>query len=825
MNLSTGGCALQILGLFMFAVFLQSEGVRLTLIPGKGTTLVISSEVSRRSECTVCNGTDVKRSCFSAGIDIEVLMNDPKAAENVKFTCPQPEKVFTVKVLKQIECTVKSCNGDITPIEFDIGTLPLQNFNRTFIWNITSPVPKAFHLDFSQMGLRQIVPSERCPDQHTYTLLVIQKTGEAAVGTYCRNGSVSAAQILTQGRLSLEVPGGWILNPTVFNVSVGDEIKSLAVVKVTVPEGTSSSVLLSPNYPDSFPDDDLVEWEFMVPPKHYSTVVFLNLTQPQCLKKEPAAEYQYGNKQYGLVKKLSDPQPAQRRDYFSLTLRNCEMNRIGENSTGLALRFQVSANRSSIPVLCSLDLTNEQGLSLYIAKTSPKSLCELKLNSVIQENITVPSGKIYQLSFQDCIPQKLLMLASKIIECHQWKDCPAAAGPVILTVPSLSRCLPARLASIKWTMRPPKDGTVELLPPTGSLRQSLPGHLCNHSDIIIVKDDEDGTTVGKFCPGGAIHKIQFHTNVSINASVTSGHPYFNISFTKEIADRYIFTVYPKSGHPTLLATPGWPAGMTPYSTVSWIVSVPSKHKARLVFTNINQPNCSDSHTAMSVQSLGSLKQVYSQREDKKANREITVAQSFYLNMSNCMPVTGTFSVLTQITLHKEQNMLLTIILSVVATMLVLMVVVLAGICTVIRRKKRQLSNQVSIYNANEASFLPGQNGSYPKSREDESHIYASIEDTLVYSHLLRDEEGFSDRVDVCQSFTGPTDVKPHFLGTFAEIPEVGIYQPSVPPHIHNRSSSKSEKSIVDNELYGNTSSQSQSDCLNTKHATVLEQDA
>lgn len=124
---------------------------------------------------------------------------------------------------------------------------------------------------------------------------------------------------------------------------------ALAVLKVTLPEGTSSSEFLSPNYPNSFPDDDLMEWKFVVPPKHNATVVFLGQTQPQCLKKEPAVEYRHSNGQFAVVKKLSDPQPAQRRDSFTLILRNCEMNRIGDGSTGLSLRFKVSAKRRSLP--------------------------------------------------------------------------------------------------------------------------------------------------------------------------------------------------------------------------------------------------------------------------------------------------------------------------------------------------------------------------------------------------------------------------------------------------------------------------------------------
>ncbi|KAJ8005387.1 hypothetical protein DPEC_G00146090 [Dallia pectoralis] len=840
---STCWSVVQFMGLLASACFLLSEGVILSLTPDQGTTLIISqsSEASRGSACTVCTGKGLWRSCSRPGINHQVILIDPKVAKNVEFTCPKPEEVFTVKVVWEIVCDTKSCNGDITPVESDTGTLPLENFNRTFIWNFIwkSPVSRAFRLNFNQTGLSQIQPSEQCPDQHTYTLLALQTTGEAAIGTYCRNGSFTDAQVLNQGRFTLEVRGGWKLNPTVFNVSVGEEIKALAVLRVILPEGTSSSVFLSPNYPNTFPDDDLIEWEFIVPPKHNTTVVFLNLTQPLCLKKEAAAEYHYRDKLYAVVKKLSDPQPTQRRDSFSMILRNCEMNKIGNIFNGLSLRFQVSANRWSLPVLCNVDLRNDQGLTLYIQKTTSKSGCELKLNSVIQENITVPSGKISQLSFQDCPQQKLKLTARRIIECHQWTDCPAAASPVPLTVPVLENCLPAQLASIYWTIRPPQQGTVELLPPTGGLRQSLPGHLCNGSVIIDVEDDELGSTLGQFCSQGAISKIQIQTKVSINASIKAGKdlrppskPFLNISFTKEIGERYVFTVCPKSGSLTTLATPSWPMGMKSYSTVSWVVSVPSDHKAHLLFANISQPKCSNQHTSIRVQSRASMKETYSQREDKKADQELSISDSFYLNMSNCMPESGDFSVLTKITLHKDKHLPLTIILSVVAAILVLIVVVSAVSCTVIRKKKRQLAHQVSVYNSNGTNFLPGHNQGYSKSQGDQSPIYASIEDTLVYSHLLHDREELGIRdlpVNVYHSFTAP-EVTARSLGTGDQIPEVATYQPFVPPssfspHIQNRLLSQDQQSMVNNELYGGIRSQSQSDNVFTKQTPVLELEA
>lgn len=91
------------------------------------------------------------------------------------------------------------------------------------------------------------------------------------------------------------------------------------------------------------------------------------------------------------------------------------------------------------------------------------------------------------------------------------------------------------------------------------------------------------------------------------------------------------------------------------STVSWIVSVPERMDAHLVFTNLRQPKCSSSHTDIRVQRVGRREEDYSRREDEEAESEITVSDSFYLNMSNCMPERGEFSVITEITLQKSKS--------------------------------------------------------------------------------------------------------------------------------------------------------------------------
>lgn len=66
---------------------------------------------------------------------------------------------------------------------------------------------------------------------------------------------------------------------------------------------------------------------------------------------------------------------------------------------------------------------------------------------------------------------------------------------------------------------------------------------------------------------------------------------------------------------------------------------------------------------------------------------------------------------------------------------------------------------MSIYNPGGTVFLPGRNG-IPETHEDDDHVYASIEDTLVYTHLLRQgkENGIYGETDTYRPFTGPTEM-------------------------------------------------------------------
>lgn len=95
--------------------------------------------------------------------------------------------------------------------------------------------------------------------------------------------------------------------------------------------------------------------------------------------------------------------------------------------------------------------------------------------------------------------------------------------------------------------------------------------------------------------------------------------------------------------------------MQDLATISWIVSVPKKMEAHLTFVNLKQPKCHLHHTNMKVMQFGQLEEDYSRREDEEAASEIRVSSSFYLNMSNCRPQRGLFSVLTKISLQTSRS--------------------------------------------------------------------------------------------------------------------------------------------------------------------------
>lgn len=123
-----------------------------------------------------------------------------------------------------------------------------------------------------------------------------------------------------------------------------------------------------------------------------------------------------------------------------------------------------------------------------------------------------------------------------------------------------------------------------------------------------------------------------------------------------------------------------------------------------------------------------------------------------------------------------------------------------------RKKKKKLSHQVSIYNPNGTVFLPG-----TRPDAEDEHEYASIEDTLVYTHLLRKgrEVGVYGDFDTYRPFAGATDSqKPQVAGGPPQRSEGQQLQKAPPlptrPLSHSRDQLQDQDqglALVDNVIY------------------------
>ncbi|XP_059423238.1 CUB domain-containing protein 1-like isoform X3 [Carassius carassius] len=678
---------------------------------------------------------------------------------------------------------------NIEPKEHDA----FQKFNRTFIWNLKPPDTKTLHLNFSSTGLQQIQPTDSCPDKHVYMLAV----QNVSVGRFCPNGSIRQVDVCNIGILSLEVSGGRALDKKVIGLSMGPLINSLANFHVVLPERSSIQDFFTPI---AFPEDAETMWYFTVPHTYYTDVHILSYTVPTCLQPEniPTMKYTWQGEE-PLVKLMNVSQPLVEPGNFNLSIKNCKLSGPQPPSQDLMVHFQISAIKRS-KGQCEGDLPEKQVLQICVNKKE-KTTCVLKLDSVMMDTITIASGNHFVLDSFDCHKDDIELTVNQTIECKEWRDC--ASTPFPLTFNYDQQCIPGVLKTIIWLLQGPQNSAVELQTPAGDLRYCPPEDKCNSILLLNVSHVTSGMTLGQFCPKGTIQKIQIRESmIAISASVMSFNdwnlatkPFLTYSFTQDISEHYIFTVAPKMDNPTVLATPAWPSGMKASSTVSWIVNLESQFKSNVKFRNVSQPKCKEVHTNIAVQTIRSQKTLYSTKKDKKIN-DLLVPESFYLNMTNCKSPTGAFRAMMEITLQNSSNELLGIILSIVGVVLVIITAV--GICFFLRKKKRNRAPPVSVYNPSEHTFLPGLHG-IPKAQDEEDpHTYVYIDESLIYSHLLKDD---NEKEEYDEATADESDLKLD-------------YPPLNNPALAERPIRKDENlvtesnALIDNELYGFVQGQS-----------------
>uniref|UniRef100_A0A8C1N397 CUB domain containing protein 1a n=1 Tax=Cyprinus carpio TaxID=7962 RepID=A0A8C1N397_CYPCA len=525
-------------------------------------------------------------------------------------------------------------------------------FTRTFNWHLKVQSGKMFQLDFPSPGMRQIKPSESCPDKHTYIITTYQRVGLTNIGSFCRNGTISRIQVLYKGRVTLEVPKGTDLNPSDIKVSMGP------AMDVKLPRGAFSVDFFTPDYLTGYYDEQKMKWNFAVKPMHNFTVRFQHYIPPECQKKTVMCDYALGDKTSFTVAP-TETQPANKQGDFSLTLTNCDTKKVNHFEIHLPHYFDL------FPFFPFLNII-----------------------------IDCPS-----VSARD------------------------ATGPS-LTIPTLDLNLPVPLHQFTWLLRLRDQSTVDLMPPKGSsLHQSVPDKQCNERVSLLISETE-GSSIGQFCSAaeGTIQKIQIKGNVSITVlpsrELTVSQQCISVFFTENV----IYTVSPLISGPMYLATPNWPDGMNPSSSASWIITIPQEYKAELLFSNVSKPKCDSGHTEVSIGPLDSQGQTQSWREDQSFTGPVVQQQSFYLNMSNCEPKSDRFAVLSKISLQKEISKHFK--------------VCVCSFITFTLRKNKPNNNRSSIFMPRGKPVLPG-NASFPKTRADnESHVYASIDDPTMYGHLV-----------------------------------------------------------------------------------------
>ncbi|XP_041638093.1 CUB domain-containing protein 1-like [Cheilinus undulatus] len=612
------------------------SGGRITSVTSDSDTIISISRMSDEPQCDVCVNKTT-RICHST----EISLTDPLNI-SVEFTCPQPQELFNVEINREIDCTETSFSVNILKAQSSL----FPDFPRTFTWDLKTSSKQTFQLEFPKPGMRQIQVGESCPDQQTYSLVAYLRKGLSVIGLFCKGGPVTTILVRSKGRLYLMVPRDTQPDPVNISVTQGPETRMLAIVKVNLPRGASDTDFFTPNYPLSYPDKQQMRWDFMVPRRHNYTILFNNQTSPECLEGDVTVEYQ--KKEGEVIRRtLMDRQPEHQQGNFSMALENCETD---TRVWGLVFSYRVSVMRSGHPVSCMVDLTEHKDVTLQIEKVQSGTDCEMNFDSKV-EKITFAPGTKTNLTFLDC--QVGDVRTSQVIGCQN-----ASRPSTFLTVQKLDTCLPMTLHSFTWFIDIPQSSTIDLQSPTGSFRQSLPGQECDQAVSLHVTED-DGVPVGDFCYNGTITQIQVHSRVYITASAPDlsniSGPFLHVSYSEEIPENIIYSLSLHISPRALLATPNWPMGMKPLSTVSWIITVPSENIAHLTFVSVSQPRCKDRHTIIRVAKIGDEEELLSRREDEVLEDELLVDHSFYLNVSNCLPELGQFGVVIKVELKTPPN--------------------------------------------------------------------------------------------------------------------------------------------------------------------------
>lgn len=761
LNFGVAGALLGVLLLGAARLPAGAGASEIALRPGSGITLVIQPRTPALPGKPCYILTSKRRDTTLA------IRSGERAA--FTFSCQNPESHFVMEIQKSVDCVSGPCPFGEVQLEPSTSVLPA--LNRTFVWDVKAHKSIGLELHFSRPRLRQIGPGEACPDGVTHSISGRINTAEVKIGTFCSNGTVSRIKMQEGVKVALHLPWFHPRNFSGFSIANHTAIKRLCIVECVF-EGEGTATLMSANYPEGFPEDELMTWQFLVPPHMRSSVSFLSFNVSNCEKKEERVEYYIpGSTTNPEVFKLEDQQPGNMAGTFNLSLQGCDQD--AQSPGILRLRFQVlvqhpqtESNKTYV-----VDLSNEQTMSLTIeprpVKHGRKFVpgCFVCLESrTCSANVTLTPGSKHRISFLCDNLTRLWMNAEKTLSCLDPRYCQRKSYR--LQVPSDILQLPVQLHDFSWKLLVPKDRLSLALVPAQKLQQHTHERACSTSFSYLLASAVPGQDLyfGSFCPGGAIEHIQVKQNVSVTLRTFSpgfqkdaSRQVLNVSFIPFFKEESIFTVTPDAKSKVYLRTPNWDRGLPSLSSVSWNISVPSNQVACLTLVKERMGVvCQTGRAFMIIQEQQTrAKEIFSLEEVLPEPR--VRRRSFWVNVSNCSPASGKqLDLLFWVALTPRTMDLTTVISAAVVGGAFLLLALGLIICFVKRKKKKNKGLAVGVYNGNANTQMPRLPKFQKERKDNDSHVYAVIDDTMVYGHLLQDASGsfLQPEVDTYRPFQG-----------------------------------------------------------------------
>ncbi|XP_044312163.1 CUB domain-containing protein 1 isoform X1 [Varanus komodoensis] len=700
------------------------------------------------------------------------------------FGCQTPEKYWVLVVERDIDCSIGPC-----PLE-EVLLQPsgLPRLNRTFAWEVKADRLVGLELKFSTW-LRQLLPGHTCSDQVLYNIGSRLNANRVNIGNFCRNGPVSRVKVQGGLSLTLHLPWDSKLNSSGFILDSRSSIRRLFIIEATFLT-ESSATLMSANYPLASPEDELMTWIFVVPSNLRAHVRFLNYTKPNCERKYERVEYglppPYSPHEVKVLQ-LNEVQPVNIAGNFNLSLHGCDQD--NRNPGSLSLLFQVDVrypiNIANVTHIIDLRGSKNMNITIYSKPIKPGSEVGNQPECLVcvghsrncKPNATLFSEERYSVTFLCRNLENVRIAAEQSIVCWNSRLCQDRLFP--LMVPRSLTELPILMDTFTWKLHAPDDVSIEIKSPTLKLKQHIPNQnqMCTGSYSYSINSTTPGKalSLGLLCPGGAIEKIKMRDNVTITLR-TYGKRWFSESqtqnlqlfFRPEAQEDCIFTLTPDPNAKIYLQTPNWLEGLPPFISSYWNISVQPKQVARLSFLSERMGvTCEKSRAFTNVKEQRPNAEETVCRDDEKLPRALDLRHHFWVNITNCKPsAKRILSMQFVVTLNTNKSGVGVVVGAVVGTIVVLAAVGLV-VCCVIKKKKNKKKKEsqvpmVGVYNTNINTQIPGRQGIFKKERKkNESHVYAVIDEAMVYGHLLDNSvRPENAEVGVYRPFSGPMITTP-----------------------------------------------------------------